>query len=158
MTKLVTKYFTVGPELKISYEGDAGIDLMYWGEKPFSLDNGIVYKIHTGLFVEIPVDKCGIIFERSGLGAKHGITIHGRIIDSGYRGEIIVLMSRHSFSSWDTNEKEPKGIVSPEIKPGDRIAQMIIVDCHPAIMSVDKFEDLTPSERGEKGLGSSGAK
>lgn len=149
----------------IAKSGDAGIDLKYKGKK-IELRDDIVYKLHTGVYVEIPEGKCGIIFERSGLGSRHGIIIHGRIIDSGYRGEIMILMSqRHVAKTLDSDK-----IISDEdnnwnkaehcskliINNGDKIAQMVVVDFCSQLQQVAKLEDLSSSERGATGLGSSG--
>ena len=156
----VTKFFAKGPKPEVAHQTeDAGIDLKNNGDS-FVFQNCTLYKIHTGLYVEIPKGKCGIIFERSGLGSKYGITIHGRIIDSGYRGEIIVLMSK--VATFVANVGTPtEGYSSEEIKElrintGDKVAQMVVVDCFPRIQEVDGLDKLSSSQRGEKGLGSSG--
>lgn len=153
-----TKIFYEGPIPEIAHPGDAGIDLKNAGED-FQVIGETLYKIHTGVFVEIPKGRCGVIFERSGLGSK-GFTIHGRIIDSGYRGEIVVLLSQECYHYFEIQ----KGVDMPErktigpvlIKHGDKIAQMVIVDVYPEWIQVASKSDLSSSERGERGLGSSG--
>lgn len=158
--KQVTKIFAKDSKAcpSIAYKGDAGIDLCYAGQDSVEINNNIIYRLPTGLHVEIPEGKCGVIFERSGLGAKYGINIVGRIIDSGYRGEIIVLMNRNSEFIRDLTLDNPVlSNVNPLVfNKGDKIAQMVIVDCFTEFAFVDKFEDLSTTVRGQKGLGSSG--
>lgn len=139
--------------------GDAGLDLVYNGDKPFTMKRNTVFKIPTGIYVEIPLGKCGIIFERSGLGAKWGIHVLGRVIDAGYRGEIIVLLARHAYTIQDMTTGE---IISLHedliVNPGDRIAQMVVVDHLVAtdMKFVNSKEELSDSIRGASGLGSTG--
>jgi dUTP pyrophosphatase len=163
---MVTKFYTDNDKKPcIAKPGDAGIDLCYKG-KEFFMAMNFVYKMHTGIYVAIPEGYCGIVFERSGLGSKYGVTVHGRVIDSGYRGEIIVLMSRYCTNVVDTDKIEEhgdkwKGVdnVGPFIvKPGDRIAQMVIVPFIGQLEEVAGKEDLGTTVRGETGLGSTGTK
>ncbi len=147
-------------KLSIAYADDAAFDLSYNGKVPVELKMGIVYKIPTGIFVEIEKDKCGIIFERSGLGAKQGIQIVGRVIDSSYRGEIGVLCGSNFWGTVDCMTGEPAPV--KEIKerlilnPGDRIAQMVIVPKFTDIEYVKVLDELSVTVRGEGGFGSSG--
>lgn len=144
----------------VANKGDAGIDLRYSGSKPFEIRAMTTYKVPTSTFVEIPEGKCGIIMERSGLGLK-GINILGRIIDAPYRGEICVILNKEAEYHHDLTDKGtafPLELQSLIIKPGDKIAQMIIVDIHPEFELVDSKEKLTDTTRGEKGFGSSDKK
>ena len=94
--------------------------------------------IHTGVKVAIPEGYFGLIKERSSMAAK-GIFVMGGVIDSGYRGEIMVNLA--NISGYDY-----------EIKSGDRIAQLIILPCS-AVMVKGELPD---SNRGEDGFGSTG--
>ena len=120
------------------YESDAGWDLE-------SVEDVIVPAqeftpmIHTGVRVAIPDGYFGLIKERSSMAAK-GIFVMGGVIDSGYRGEIMVNLA--NIGGYDY-----------EIKSGDRIAQLIILPCS-AVMVQDNW--LPVSERDENGFGSTG--
>lgn len=184
---MVTRYFADGPKPKIAKVGDAGIDLCYCGRVPFKMEPGVLFKIPTGVFFEIPLGYCGIIFERSGLGSKHGYSIHGRVIDAGYRGEIVVIarVIQHGrivdVGSKDFQEERPidvlvdheKGVYEQAVittsksesssemktlifKPGDRVAQMVILPHLHELVEVLKKEELSDTARGTTGLGSTG--
>ena len=125
-----------------AYAGDAGVDLRAAEDlvlAPFERA-----MLPCGFSIAIPEGYAGFVLPRSGLAAKHGISIVNApgLIDSGYRGEIKVILV-----NLDAEE-------SFEIKRGDRIAQLVIlatpeVDYQPA-------DELPESERGEGGFGSSG--
>lgn len=128
--------------------GDAGYDLAYSGLTPkgdprssivlYPFDAPVM--IPTGWAVAIPYGYVGLIRERSG-AAKRGMLITGGVIDSGYRGEIALLVACQTDD-----------IV--EIKAGERIAQLIIVPClHHASIEVDSLDE---TERGADGFGSTG--
>jgi dUTP pyrophosphatase len=97
--------------------------------------------ISTGVRMAIPEGYCGIIKSRSGLAVKNSIEVGAGVIDAGYRGEIKVLLCNHG----DT--------VLP-IKPGDRIAQLMIVPV-PAV-TLEVVKDLDETTRSDKGFGSTG--
>ena len=95
--------------------------------------------LSTGIKVEIPQGKCGVVKCRSSLAYKYGLQMLEGIIDSGYRGEIKVIFI---------------GCVkSFLVLPGDRIAQLIIVNCYPQFEIVDELSD---TDRGIGGFGSTG--
>jgi len=134
-----------GKKLTPSYGGDAGYDLYYSGDKDSYLNQANINQLATGIYVAIPDGHYGLILEKSGLGMKYGTVCHGRVIDAGYRGEIIVLMS---------------SIIPLILKPGSKIAQMIIQPFayikNTEFIEVTDIKDLGDTERGEKGFGSSG--
>jgi dUTP pyrophosphatase len=101
--------------------------------------------VRTGIAIQLPPDYEAQIRPRSGLAAKHGITVLNSpgTIDAGYRGEICVVLCN-------------LGPACFEVKKGDRIAQMAIRRVYrPEIVEVD---DLDKSERGQGGFGSTGAR
>jgi dUTP pyrophosphatase len=126
-----------------AHEGDAGLDL-YAAEAVTVAPAGGRIDVGTGVAVEIPPGHAGLVLPRSGSARKHGITLTNApgLIDSGYRGELRVLVL-------NTDPTE-----AFEIAPGDRIAQLVIV----AVATLDSVEvdALSESERGEGGFGSSG--
>src|SRR4051794_25786935 len=125
-----------------AYPGDAGCDL--FAAESARLEPGERASVGTGIAVEIPEGNAGLVLPRSGLAAKHGISLVNApgLIDAGYRGELRVLLL-------NTDKSEPF-----EIEPGDRIAQLVIVaigDAGPI-----EVEELAESARGEGGFGSTG--
>jgi dUTP pyrophosphatase len=94
--------------------------------------------------VAIPEGHAGLVTPRSGLAAKHGITIVNTpgLVDAGYRGELRVILH-------NTDREEPF-----VVEPGMRIAQLVVVAVPEAELS--EVDELPPSERGESGFGSSG--
>ncbi len=133
------------PEMELpSYAkpGDAGLDLRSRVE--MKLEPGMRALVPTGIAVAIPTGYVGLVHPRSGLAIKSGISMVNTpgTIDSGYRGEISVILINHDRE--DTFE----------IKRGDRIAQLVIQQVEVAELVAVK--ELPPSERGEGGFGSSG--
>lgn len=97
--------------------------------------------VRTGISVEMPEHFAGLIWPRSGLSVKQGIDVLAGVVDSGYRGEIMVCL----YNTSDDNVT---------IQTGDRIAQIIFQEVPRVIMEV--HESLGSSQRGDKGFGSSG--
>jgi dUTP pyrophosphatase len=124
-----------------AYEGDAGLDLASVEEAV--LRPGERRTVATGLAVAIPDGHAGFVQPRSGLAARHGITVVNApgLIDAGYRGELKVVLL-------NTDPDEPF-----HIRPGDRIAQLVVLALPP--ITVTEADDLPPSERAERGFGSS---
>ena len=153
------KYSKLHPEGKEPFRAntsDAGYDLFsteYVTLEPFQRK-----LISTGINVEIPEGFYGRVAPRSGLACKKGIDVMAGVIDSGYRGEVKVLLINLNFEGYNlmpnTFETMFGSANKIEIKPGDRIAQLIIEKCH----SVEwkPMETLEESQRGEQGFGSSG--
>jgi dUTP pyrophosphatase len=102
--------------------------------------------VGTGVAVEIPVGHAGLVLPRSGLAARHGIALVNSpgLIDSGYRGEIRVLLLNTDHSR------------AFEVSPGDRIAQLLVTP-YAEVEPVEAIE-LSGSSRGESGLGSTGVR
>jgi len=126
-----------------AYEADAGLDLA--AAERVVIAPGERAVVGTGLAVAIPSGHAGLVVPRSGLAARHGL---GKVnapglIDAGYRGEVKVILL-------NTDRGEPF-----VVEPGMRIAQLVIVEV-PSVELVE-VDELPPSERGDGGLGSSGA-
>jgi dUTP pyrophosphatase len=124
-----------------AYDGDAGLDLASVEE--VVLRPGERHTVATGLAVAIPPGHAGFVQPRSGLAARQGITVVNSpgLIDEGYRGELKVVLL-------NTDPDAPF-----HIRPGDRIAQLVVLAV-PRI-TVTEAADLPPSERAERGFGSS---
>ncbi len=124
-----------------AYEGDAGLDLAAC--ERVELGPGERAVVGTGLTVAIPDGHAGFVQPRSGLAAKHGITILNTpgLVDAGYRGELKVVLL-------NTDRAEPF-----VVEPGMRIAQLVVVPV--ALPEPTEVAELPDSERGEKGFGSS---
>jgi dUTP pyrophosphatase len=124
-----------------AYAGDAGLDLATC--ERLELGPGDRAVAATGLAVAIPEGYAGFVQPRSGLAARHGIAVVNSpgLIDSGYRGEIKVVLL-------NTDRERP--FVA---EPGDRIAQLVVLAV-PEVR-VELVEELPESERGARGFGSS---
>lgn len=125
-----------------AHEGDAGLDL--YASEPAHIGPGERWRVATGIALEVPEGHAGLVLPRSGLARRHGISLVNApgLIDSGYRGEIKVLL---------LNNDPAEGF---RIEPGDRIAQLLLTPCVAA--QPVEAEALTTSERGQAGFGSSG--
>lgn len=124
-----------------SHDDDAGFDL--FAVEEFVLHPQEYACIPTGLCIELPPGTEAQIRPRSGLAAKHGVTVLNTpgTIDAGYRGEIQVIMINH-------------GKENLSIHPGMRIAQMVITPIYNVTFT--EALSLEESARGDGGLGSSG--
>jgi dUTP pyrophosphatase len=123
--------------------GDAGADLR--STQAVTIPAGQRLLVPTGVSIALPAGYVGLVHPRSGLAAKHGITVLNTpgTIDAGYRGEIMVILYNSSETDFD-------------VSVGDRIAQLLIQTVETAkFVAVEK---LPESERGETGFGSSGRK
>lgn len=99
--------------------------------------------VKTGLYLELPRNTFGKIESRSGLAAK-GIDVCGGVVDSGYRGEVGVILHNTTKQYY-------------QVHPGDRIAQMVVHQLGPVdFQRIESREGLVESDRGDKGFGSSG--
>ena len=126
-----------------AYSGDAGLDLAAC--ERHELGPGERALVGTGLAVAIPAGHAGFVQPRSGLAAKHGLTVVNSpgLVDSGYRGEIRVVLL-------NTDARAPF-----VVEPGMRIAQLVVLPV-PELDPVE-VDELPESERGVRGFGSSRA-
>lgn len=123
--------------------GDSGMDVRADILNPITLDPLERYLVPTGLFFEIPEGYEIQVRPRSGLAAKHGVTVLNTpgTVDSGYRGEVKVILVNLS--------NEPY-----KIEPGERIAQLVLAKTEKAELEEVLFVENT--ERGGTGFGNSG--
>ncbi|HKP88798.1 MAG TPA: dUTP diphosphatase [Thermoleophilaceae bacterium] len=125
-----------------AHPGDAGYDL--FAAEVAVLEPGRRASVGTGIAVAIPDGCAGLVLPRSGLAARHGLTVTNApgLIDSGYRGEVRVLLQ-------NTDPDLPF-----DVAVGDRIAQLLVVRFEaPPLEEADALDD-TP--RGQGGFGSTG--
>ena len=122
----------------------AGADL-YNADGEITVEPHSTVFVHTGLSAEIPEGFCGLVFARSGLACKRGLAPANKVgvIDSDYRGEIMVALHNHA----DT----PATVLA-----GERVAQLVITPFLKAEFELS--EDLSDTVRGEGGFGSTGRK
>jgi dUTP pyrophosphatase len=125
-----------------AYEGDGGFDLAAC--ESVVIEPGERAVLGTGLAVALPTGYAAFVQPRSGLAARNGITIVNSpgLVDSGYRGEIRVVLH-------NTDREQPFAV-----EPGMRIAQLVVVRL-PEV-ALQEVDELPESERGARGYGSSG--
>ncbi|MBU2639410.1 MAG: dUTP diphosphatase [Nanoarchaeota archaeon] len=120
-------------------EGDAGLDLR--AKEDVEIPSGERRLIRTGIRMEIPHGYWGNIRDRSGLALKNGLHVFAGVVDSTYRGEVGVVLTNFGHDSYG-------------VRRGDRIAQMVIQSY--ACAGVSVVAELSDTERGEGGFGSTG--
>ncbi|MBR6735915.1 MAG: dUTP diphosphatase [Oscillospiraceae bacterium] len=121
----------------------AGLDLCACIDEPLTIPAGKTVVVPTGIAIALPENTVGLIYGRSGLGVKHGLTLANAVgvIDSDYRGELLVGIHNHSDRDYT-------------VAPCERIAQLVVSPAlFPAAVEVD---ELGETMRGEGGFGSSG--
>lgn len=121
----------------------AGADLYACLTEPVTIGSGQTVFIPTGIAMEVPVGCAGLVYARSGLACKRGLAPANKVgvIDSDYRGEVIVALHNHS-----TNPQT--------IENGERIAQMVITPVLTPAYEVS--DELSNTERSGGGFGSTG--
>ena len=123
----------------------AGADLYACIEDALTIAPGETILVKTGLAMELPIGYAGLIYARSGLASKRGLAPANKVgvIDSDYRGEVMVALYNHSS-------------IDQTIEPNERIAQLVITPYIKGIFS--ETDDLSDTVRGEGGFGSTGKK
>ena|SRR5688572_17009639 len=123
--------------------GDAGADLVARTGVVLTAGGGRAM-VPTGVAVAIPHGYAGLVLPRSGLAARHGVTVANApgLVDAGYRGELtVVLLNTDPEADY-------------EVQRGDRVAQLVIVAVEQVAVAV--VDELPASERGSGGFGHSG--
>ena len=139
------RYRLLGPDARAparAHGDDAGYDLH--AAEAVQLEPGERAGVGTGISIALPEGHAGLVLPRSGLAAKHGVSVVNApgLIDPGYRGEVRVLLLNTDREEEFTAE------------PGDRIAQLLVVAF--AAPDLEQADDLGETVRGEGGFGSSG--
>lgn len=126
-------------------EYSAGADLYACADGEIPIAPGETVLVHTGIAVEIPTGYVGLVYARSGLASKRGLAPANKVgvIDSDYRGEIMVALHNHGTSV-------------QTVAHGERIAQMVIAPYMRADYEI--AEELDETVRGAGGFGSTGTK
>ena len=125
-----------------AHDGDAGYDL--FAAEAAAIEPGRRASVGTGIAVAIPEGCAGLVLPRSGLAARHGITLPNApgLIDSGYRGEVrVLLLNTDPDQAFD-------------VAVGDRIAQLLVVRFEAP--SLEEAPSLDTTARGSGGFGSTG--
>lgn len=125
------------PPPSYAKQGDAGLDL--YSAENFILKPGQRKAVETGIRIEIPEGYVGLIWDKSGLALNSGIKTMAGVIDSGYRGEIKIVLVNLSDQNF-------------EIKKGQKITQMLVQKVEHS--EIEIVESLNDSHRGENGFGS----
>ena len=132
----------IDPSAKLpayAYEGDAGMDLFSIEDKKVAPGEKVA--VRTGLRFAIPKGHAGFVWDKSGVALKHHIKIMAGVIDSNYRGELLVVLTNLGKESY-------------KIDRGAKIAQLVIKPIASPEIEEGEIDDET--ERGEGGFGSSG--
>jgi dUTP pyrophosphatase len=133
------------PVPRYAREGDAGADLMARHDVVLPCGGGRAL-VPTGVAVAIPPGHAGLVLPRSGLALRHGVTCLNTpgLIDSGYRGELQVILVNHDAEHDYT------------VKRGDRIAQLVVVAVQEAAFASVQAHELGVAARGDGGFGHTG--
>lgn len=135
----IKKLSAIIPNLHYAKHGDAGFDL--YSREQVTVKAGEKATIATGIAMEIPLGYVGLVWDKSGLSTKHGLKTLGGVVDSGYRGEVVVGIINISKEEY-------------VFEAGHKVAQMIIQKIEAA--SFEEVDELSDTERGDTGFGSSG--
>lgn len=125
-----------------AYQGDAGYDLYYSGRAPMLIAADQVTTIPSEVAIEWPPNMWGLIIGRSSSFEK-GLLVNPTVIDAGFRGDLFAYV-RNVSGGWI------------EVKPDDRIAQIVPMPLLAPGILLEETTELSPSDRGENGFGSSG--
>ncbi len=118
---------------------DAGLDLFVLDD--VVLEKGATVVLGTGIALAIPEGYVGLIWDKSGLAAKHGLTCLGGVIDAGYRGEIMVTLANLGRDAYTITKHQ-------------KIAQLLIQQV--ALPQLEEVVELDDTTRGENRFGSTG--
>ena len=139
---MILKIKKLHPDAKIphyAHHDDAGFDL--FSLETFKVKVGERVMVPTGIAMEIPEGFVGLVWDESGLAVKHGINTIAGVVDSSYRGEVVVALVNNGESDY-TFEK------------GHKVAQMIIQKKE--TVEFEEVKELSNTKRGDGGFGSTG--
>ena len=148
ITSLPVNIKKIKPNAAIPTYGSAnaaGADLYACIDSTITIESGETVLVPTGLAMELPTGYAGLIYARSGLASKKGLAPANKVgvIDSDYRGEVMVALHNHSKQA-------------AAVEPGERIAQLVIT---PYIVGLfNEVSELDETERGAGGYGHTGVK
>ena len=144
MDKINVKLLRVGAQVPTYGSAEAaGADIYACLEAPITIEPGCTYMVPTGFALEVPKGCAGLIYARSSMGAKRGLAPANKVgvIDSDYRGEVLVALHNHS-------------LIPQTVAPGERVAQLLITPVFtPGFCQVEELDDTA---RGAGGFGSTG--
>ncbi|MBI3671746.1 dUTP diphosphatase [Candidatus Azambacteria bacterium] len=141
---MIVKFQKISDDAKVpafAHKGDAGMDVFSF--ESLELLPGEIKAVATGVKMEIPEGYVALVWDKSGLALKNGVKTMGGVIDSGYRGEIKIIMTNLS-----------KEVL--KIEKGQKIAQMPIQKFESP--EVEAVSELSETKRGDGGFGSTGLK
>lgn len=141
MTLRIKKLHPEATLPKYALPNDAGMDI--FSNETTVINSGERKLISTGISMAIPAGFVGLVWDKSGIASKHGIKTMAGVIDSGYRGEVKILVHNLSDSSF-------------QVEKGSKIAQLLIQPVHQ--LEIKEVEELDSTERGADGFGSTGNK
>ena len=137
---IFTKRFTSTSRLpEKAYGFDAGWDL--FSDEDITIPPHATHAISTGIAIQLPDGFFGKIFDRSGNALRNGYQVLAGVIDNGYRGEVKIVVLNYTDNPIT-------------IKKGDKVAQLVLIKTY--YSEVKECKELSPTERGKKGFGSSG--
>lgn len=142
---------------KQAYPGDAGMDCYAAIPHPIVLSEvGMMVVIPLGIATELPDNTEIQLRARSGLAFKHGVGLVNGIgtIDSKYKDQLKVMLVRHANVRMDAETGEIVRLPPLTINPGDRVCQAVVAETQQ--VALQWVEELSDSERGLGGMGSSG--
>jgi dUTP diphosphatase len=145
---LSVRLHQLDPDLSVpayARPGDAGVDLLARHDVVIAARGGRVL-VPTGVSLAIPEGYAGFVLPRSGLALRHGVTCLNTpgLIDSGYRGELQVILINH----------DP--VDDYQVTRGDRIAQLVIMGVEEAAFELSTLDELGAATRGSGGFGHTG--
>src|SRR3989344_5449487 len=122
-----------------AHQGDAGMDI--FSAEDAVIKSGEIKSVKTGVKMEMPEGFVGLIWDKSGLALKNGIKTMAGVIDSGYRGEIGIVLTNLSGQDY-------------KIEKGQKIAQMLVQKVER--VEIEETKELSETKRGADGFGSTG--
>ena len=146
--KIDVKIKKLDENAKIPTKGSveaAGADLYALCTEDITIEPSATVMIRTGIAIELPQGTVGLIYARSGIASKRGLAPANKVgvVDNDYRGEVMVALHNHSTA--------PQTITN-----GERIAQLVVMPYY--CVSFTEVDELSDTDRGEGGFGSTGTK